>query len=242
LKALGTNTVKVQSKRQPNDALRVNRYPISACATLHQQQTSPKARRVFAMMNTNLARKFPQHQRFGPRSWLIKLSRVQRTRVVSTRPALALQQGPTMSSHSRPQRVVTPIAPPAISLRGLDLRRAYVAAIAAEMSESRAQREITPKSPVTPCPKSLEALLLRASDLLARVSAADPRSRLLQSALLRRDHALLAAVVQSLGDTPVDLPRAALWSTSQRPRSIRAMQLHASERPTYRPPRRVAAE
>ena len=194
------------------------------------------------MTNANLRRKFPQHQRFGPMSWLIKLPRFQRTCVVSTRPALALQQGPTMSSHSRPQRVVTPIAPPAISLRGLDLRRAYVAAIAAEMSESRAQREITPKSPVTPCPKSLEALLLRASDLLARVSAADPRSRLLQSALLRRDHALLAAVVQSLGDTPVDLPRAALWSTSQRPRPIRAIQLHASERPTYRPPRRVAAE
>ncbi len=147
-----------------------------------------------------------------------------------------------MASSNRPQRVVTPIAPPAISLRGLDIRRAYVAAIAASMSETRAQREVAAESTRAPCPKSLEALLLRASDLLARVSALDPRSRLLQSALLRRDHALLAAVVQSLGDTLIDSPRAALWSTSQRPRPTRTIQLRASERPTHRPHRRVAAE
>jgi hypothetical protein len=141
-----------------------------------------------------------------------------------------------MSSESRPHRALAS-NPPALGLRGLDIRRAYVAAVTSLRTESADQSE----TPAKPTPKSLEGLLLRASELLTGVSARDPRSRLLQTALLRRDHALLAIVVRSFGETSTNAATTTLWSTSQPPPPRRAVR-HASERPTCRPPRRDAAE
>ena len=89
--------------------------------------------------------------------------------------------------------------------------------------------------------KSLEILLKRATELLADMSAQDPRSRLLQTALLRRDHALLRAVVQSVEQVRHESALRRLWSARQlKVRPVFSVRI--SERPTCRPPRRVAAE
>ncbi len=154
--------------------------------------------------------------------------------LVSAHSAPALHRGRSMPPESRVPHVAP--FPPPVGLRSLDLRRAYLAAISSTRNDPGPHGGIPGKA----SPKSLEGLLQRASELLTRMSAQDPRSRLLQTALLRRDHALLAAVVRSFGDAPVPTRRKALWSPS-RPAPRHAM-LRTSERPTCRPPRRLAAE
>ena len=148
--------------------------------------------------------------------------------------APALQVCRTMSSDVIPLPHAAPFAQAAISPRGLDLRCAYLAAMTTGRLQSKHSRE--------PSAKSLESLLQRASDLLIDMSAQDPRSRLLQTALLRRDHALLGAVVRAVEDAPFESSFKSVWSPKrlQKPRVV--LKLRASERPTYRPPRRVAAE
>ena len=85
---------------------------------------------------------------------------------------------------------------------------------------------------------SLETLLIRAKDLSIQLPHQDTRIRLLQSALLRRDHALLAAVVQSVEKTPFE-PVKTRASTNSQPRlGLTRVGIRASERPTRRPPRR----
>jgi hypothetical protein len=150
-----------------------------------------------------------------------------------------LQLGSTMPSESRPSHVAAPTRPPAIGLNGFELRRAYLAA----MTPSRS-RVVPPArgAATNNDPKSLEALLLRASELLAGVPAQDSRSRLLQTALLRRDHALLAAVVQSFGTIAREPALVPFRSATERRAYRRPLQIRTSERPTCRPPRRVAAE
>jgi hypothetical protein len=122
------------------------------------------------------------------------------------------------------------IAPPAGNSRGLDLRCAYVAAMATGRLESRHQDAASTFS--------LETLLLRAKSLSLQLPHQDTRIRLLQSALLRRDHALLAAVVQSVEKSPFE-PVTATSPKKSRVRVRRSpMVICASERPTRRPGRR----
>ena len=60
-----------------------------------------------------------------------------------------------------------------------------------------AAAEVTPNQGPLPKHCLLEKLLLRAEGLARSLSISDPRGRLLQIALLRRDHVLLDAVVRS---------------------------------------------
>lgn len=122
------------------------------------------------------------------------------------------------------------IAPPAGNSRGLDLRCAYVAAMATGRLESRHQTAASTFS--------LEALLLRAKILSRQLPHQDTRIRLLQSALLRRDHALLAAVVQSVEKSPFEPVTATAPARSNVRLRRSPMVIRASERPTRRPPRR----
>jgi hypothetical protein len=125
------------------------------------------------------------------------------------------------------------IAPPAGNSRSLDLRCAYVAVMATGRLESRHQHMTS-----TFC---LEALLLRAKCLSRQLPHQDTRIRLLQSALLRRDHALLAAVVQSVEKSPF-VPVVATATARSNVRVRRSeLVVRASERPTRRPPRRGAS-
>ncbi len=131
------------------------------------------------------------------------------------------------SAHSSQSRA---IAPPVGNSRGLDLRCAYLAAMVTGRLESRHQTAASTFS--------LEALLLRAKFLSLELPHQDTRIRLLQSALLRRDHALLAAVVQSVEKAPFE-PVTATAPERSNVRLHRSPKvIRASERPTRRPPRR----
>lgn len=157
--------------------------------------------------------------------------------LTSAHQASGLQRRRTMSSDSRPLHAMASLNPPALGLRALDLRRAYLSAVIS----LRPQPAVSSPAPIENRPQSLEGLLVRASELLAGIPAQDPRSRLLQTALLRRDHALLAAVVRSYGAVSIATPIASRPAKSQStPPKYRAIR--TSERPTYRPPRRIAAE
>jgi hypothetical protein len=109
----------------------------------------------------------------------------------------------------------------------LELRSAYLAAMTTGRLSARQSRDASARS--------LESLLNHASDLLFSMSAQDSRSRLLQTALLRRDHALLRAVVHSVDEARVESASRRLWA-SMRPKARRTSGTkRASERPTYRP-------
>jgi hypothetical protein len=150
----------------------------------------------------------------------------------NTHTALALHDEVPMASNGAHETQSRAIAPPAVNPVGLDLRCAYLAAMDSGRSESRRQCE----RPTF----SLEALLVRAKTLTRQLPYKDTRGRLLQSALLRRDHALLAAVVESVEKAPFEpVPNAP--SSTRRKQLLRARTSpHASERPTRRPPARKA--
>ncbi len=135
-----------------------------------------------------------------------------------------------MASTSAHSSLSCAITPPAGNSRGLDLRGAYVAAMATGRLESRHQNAASTFS--------LEALLQRAKSLSIHLPHQDMRIRLLQSALLRRDHALLAAVVQSVEKSPFEPVTATAPSRSNVRVRRSPMVIRASERPTRRPPRR----
>lgn len=52
-------------------------------------------------------------------------------------------------------------------------------------------------------PSSLDLMLARAHVVIARMAPADPRARLLQVALLRRDEILLEALLRRLDGAPL---------------------------------------
>lgn len=116
----------------------------------------------------------------------------------------------------------------------MDLRCAYLAAMSAVRSEHR--------SDVNSAPKTLETLIGEASDILRHLQPHDSRGRLLHTALMRRDYALLAAVVRSVEIKARETNRPVLWTPAATRRQVSARALRASERPTQRPPRRIAAE
>jgi hypothetical protein len=88
----------------------------------------------------------------------------------------------------------------------------------------------------------LEWLLSRAESLANVLTVSDPRGRLLQVALLRRDHTLLAAIVDAIDlGLPVRL-RSTSTRAGKRPSSMRAgfaggRRRPEAERPTVRPKR-----
>ena len=121
-------------------------------------------------------------------------------------------------------------APPAVNASNLDVKRAYLAALGKGLLENHQQRE----RPAF----SIEGLLHRAKALTRQLPYTDTRGRLLQSALLRRDHALLAAVVESVEKTPFEPGPNAPSNSRRKPLLRSRTALHTSERPTRRPPAR----
>jgi hypothetical protein len=97
-----------------------------------------------------------------------------------------------------------------------------------------------------PIPKRppLEGLLQRAENLARSMTISDPGGRLLQIALIRRDHTLLDAVVRSV-DAAYARQRCATWRpTSKRAATVRATPGYGTsrrrgttERPVMRPSR-----
>jgi hypothetical protein len=97
-----------------------------------------------------------------------------------------------------------------------------------------------------PAPKrpSLEGLLRHAEILAQSMAVSDPRGRLLQIALLRRDHTLLDAVVRSADASSVRQSRATWRPLCKRPKAARSVvppslsrRRHTTERPTANPRR-----
>ena len=145
----------------------------------------------------------------------------------------SLCNGEPMATDAANESRACAMAPPASNSTSLDLRRAYLNAMTTGREESHNDNE----KPTL----SLEALLIRAKSLSRQLPYKDTRGRLLQSALLRRDHALLAAVIQAVEKSPFEpVPNAS--SRVRRKCLLRSRTvLHTSERPTRRPPQRQAS-
>jgi len=145
----------------------------------------------------------------------------------------SLCNGVIMATDGANESRACAIAPPVSNSTNLDLRRAYLNAMAPGREE--------PHNDSAQPTLSLEALLIRASSLSRQLPCKDTRGRLLQSALLRRDHALLAAVIQAVEKSPFEpVPNASSRVRKKcllRSRTV----LHTSERPTRRPPQRQAS-
>lgn len=111
------------------------------------------------------------------------------------------------------------------------------ASLLPELASSR-RPEPAPKRP------SLEGLLRRAEILAQSMAVSDPRGRLLQVALLRRDHTLLDAVVRSADSSYVRQSRATWRPLCKRTKATRSVmppslspRRHTTERPTANPRR-----
>jgi hypothetical protein len=75
-------------------------------------------------------------------------------------------------------------------------------AVEAEANEVE-QTEVRVNARRAALPSSLELKLARASVIIAHMAPADPRARLLQVAVLRRDEILLEALLRRLDPSPI---------------------------------------
>ena len=110
----------------------------------------------------------------------------------------------------------------------------YEVANLAPMTTASAQ-QVPAESPRRP---SLEILLGRAESLANALSISDPRGRLLQIALLRRDHTLLEAIVRTVDvalatkQRASTAPRGTARSTTVRPgKPLQPMRRRRTDRP-----------